>query len=260
MKSKSFTFGELVIRFNWIVAFFVFVVFCGFVKLGLWQFDRVQEKIQLQESYTEMGESFALPIEEVSMSGLESDALTIQNLHVSLSGEFQNDKTLYLIYQAHEGNLGYAVITPFLLDSSDKIVFVNRGWFNANTYNELKEQIEPINGKHAIEGQIFVPTPKQAERSNDIDLSDVQWPLEIRYLNTLELAHLFPETFFPYEVRLDENQPGVLIRHWPTMAVDTGRNFSYSLQWFSMAIALLIVTFILSSNILQLLKKRSNPL
>lgn len=260
MISKSFTFGELTIRFNWIVAFFVFIVFCSFIRLGLWQFDRVQEKMQLQDSYTAMGENFALAIEDVSMSGLENDALTIQNLHVSLSGEFQNDKSLYLIYQAHQGNLGYAVITPFKLDSSDKIVFVNRGWSLANTYDELEEKIEPINGKHIIEGQVFVPTPKQADRSNEIDLSDVQWPLEIRYLNTLELAHLFSESFFPYEVRLDENQPGVLIRHWPTVAVDTGRNFSYSLQWFSMALALLIVTFILSSNILQILQKRSKPL
>tara|TARA_B110000305_G_scaffold232591_1_gene287784 strand:- start:281 stop:1063 length:783 start_codon:yes stop_codon:yes gene_type:complete len=260
MTSKSFTFRELVIRFNWIVAFFVFIVFCVFIRLGLWQFDRAQEKIQLQENYTEMGESFALPIEDVSMAGLEADALTIQNLHVSLRGEFQNDKTLYLIYQAYEGYLGYAVITPFLLDSSDKIVFVNRGWFNASTYDELKKHIEPINGEHIIEGQVFVPTPKQADRSNDIDLSDVEWPVEIRYLNTLELAHLFSQTFFPYEVRLDENQPGVLIRHWPTVAIDTGRNFSYSLQWFSMSIALLIVTLILSSNILELLQKRSKPL
>jgi len=42
--------------------------------------------------------------------------------------------------------------------------------------------------------------------------------------------------------------------------VDTSRNFSYSLQWFAMSIALLIVTFILSSNILQLIQKRSKPI
>ena len=64
-----------------------------------------------------------------------------------------------------------------------------------------------------------------------------RWPLELRYLNMLEISHLFDETYFPYEVRLDEDQAGVFIRHWPTVMVDTSRNFSYSLQWFAMSIA-----------------------
>lgn len=260
MKSKTFKFGELEIRFNWLVAVCVFVVFCGLVRLGIWQMDRAQEKIALQESYTEMGEGFSIPIEEVSMAGLENDALNIQNLHVSMTGEFLNEKTLLLIYQTYEDNLGYEIVTPFKLDSSEKIVFASRGWMLANTYEEIVRKVEPVTGKHTIEGQLFVPTLKQSERSNNIDLGNPTWPLEIRYLNTLELAPLFEESFFPYEVRLDEGQPGVYIRHWPTVYVDTGRNFSYALQWFSMALALLIVTFVLSSNLLTLMKKRSKPL
>lgn len=260
MKTRIFTFGELEIRFNWIVAFFVFVVFCGLARLGIWQMDRAQEKIALQETYTEMGEDFALPIEEVSYSGLENDAQTIQNLHVSLEGRFLNDQTLFLIYQNYEDNLGYEIITPFLLDSSDKIVFVSRGWVLANTYEELTEKVAPIPGNHRIEGQIYVPTPKQAARSNEVDLSSPRWPLEIRYLNLLELDPLFEQSIFPYEVRLDEEQPGLFIRHWPNVYVDTGRNFSYALQWFSMCLALLIVTFVLSSNILKILQKRRKPL
>ena len=260
MKSKTFTFGELEIRFNWIVAFFVFVAFCVLVRLGVWQMSRAQEKIDLQETYTEMGADSALPIEEVGMSGLENDARTIQNLHVSLTGEFRNDRTLFLIYQTYEDTLGYEIVTPFELDSSEKVVFVSRGWVFANTYEELLTKVEPITGHRTIEGQLYVPTPKQAARTNDIDFSNPSWPLEVRYLNTLELAPLFEESIFPYEVRLDENQPGLFIRHWPTVYVDTGRNFSYALQWFSMSIALLIVTFVLSSNVLQLINKRSKPL
>jgi len=260
MKSKTFTFGELEVRFNWIIAFFVFVTFCGLLRLGIWQMSRAQEKIALQESYTAMGADYATPVEEVGMSGLENDALTIQNLHVSLTGEFRNDKTLFLIYQNYEDNLGYEVVTPFKLDSSEKIVFVSRGWVLANTYEEMKEKVGPVPGHMTIEGQLYVPTPKEDARSNVVDLTRPTWPLEIRFLNILELDPLFDESIFPYVVRLDEDQPGLFIRHWPTVYVDTGRNFSYALQWFSMSLALLIVTFILSSNILQIAQKRSRPL
>jgi cytochrome oxidase assembly protein ShyY1 len=260
MKNKIFSIGELEIRFNWIVAVFIFAAFCGLLRLGIWQLGRAQEKIDLQETYNAMGEDFAVPVEDVGMAGLENDARTIQNLHVSLTGEFRNDRTLFLIYQTYEDVLGYEVVTPFELDSSEKIVFVSRGWVHASTYEEMLDKVEPITGQRTVTGQIFVPTPKQAARSNNIDLSSPDWPLEIRWLNTLELAPLFEESIFPYEVRLDEEQPGLFIRHWPTVYVDTGRNFSYALQWFSMAIALLIVTFVISSNFLQLLKKRSKSL
>ena len=259
MKTRTFTFGELEIRFNWAVALFVFVLFCVLVRLGIWQLSRAQEKIDLQDSYNQMGVDSALPIEEVRMSGLENDLVNIQNLHVSLTGHFLNDKTLFLIYQVYEDSLGYEVVTPFLLDSSDKIVFVSRGWVLANNYEEIKSKVDPVVGDLTIEGQLFVPTQKQADRTNDIDLSHPKWPLEVRYLNQIELDPLFEQSIFPYEVRLDEGQPGLFIRHWPAVTVDSGRNFSYALQWFSMSIALLIVTFILSSNILKLTSKRKKP-
>ncbi len=92
MKSRSFTFGELEIRFNWVIAIFVLAAFSGLVRLGIWQLGRAQEKIDLQETYNEMGIDYATPVEEVGMSGLENDALTIQNLHVSLTGHYINEK------------------------------------------------------------------------------------------------------------------------------------------------------------------------
>lgn len=259
MKTRILTFGELEIRFNWLIVLCILAGFSGLVRLGIWQLHRAQEKIQLQKSYDEMGANTAVPVENVQMSGLENDAITLQNLHVSLKGEYQNGKTIFLIYQTYEDELGYAIVTPFKLDSSDKVVMVNRGWAYANSYEEIKNKIKPVPGKLTLTGQIYVPTEKMANKTNDIDLKTVKWPLLIRFLNTLELDPLFDESIFPYEVRLDEDQPGVLIRHWPTVMVNTGRHYSYALQWFAMSIALLIASFVLSSNILAVLKKRSSP-
>ena len=127
MKTKVITFGELQIRFNWVVAFFILLVLFGLIRMGLWQLDRAQEKMSLQDTYLEMGTDQAVPVDDVPMSGLENDALNIQNLHVYASGEYMHEKTIFLIYQTHEDNIGYEVITPFKLDETDKIVFVSRG-------------------------------------------------------------------------------------------------------------------------------------
>jgi surfeit locus 1 family protein len=69
-----------------------------------------------------------------------------------------------------------------------------------------------------------------------------------------QIAGLFEEPVFPYVVRLGAGQHGVLVRYWPEVAVDTSRHFSYALQWFSMAIAVVIVSLILSSNLIGLLQ------
>ena len=70
----------------------------------------------------------------------------------------------------------------------------------------------------------------------------------------------FDSPLFPYVIRLGVDQPGVLVRHWPAVTSNTSQNFSYALQWFSMAIALLMVSLILSSNILALVKQKIKPL
>ena len=111
--------------------------------------------MSLQDTYLEMGTDQAVPVDDVPMSGLENDALNIQNLHVSASGEYMNEKTIFLIYQTHEDNIGYEVITPFKLDETDKIVFVSRGWILANTYEETKDKVQPILGKQTIQGTGF---------------------------------------------------------------------------------------------------------
>jgi surfeit locus 1 family protein len=255
MASFQLKFGRLEFRFNWIIVACVVLFAGGLVRLGLWQLDRAREKIELQRSFQESGQQQATPILEVPTAGLEFDVLQHQNRRVALKGHYLNDKSIFLIYQTYETQIGYEIVTPFQLDDSDLIVMVSRGWSGISDYQELAGALPQIEGSIMLEGQIYVPTPKQASLTNAID--EVKWPLVIRYLNMDELAPHFQSPLFPYVVRLAENQPGVLVRHWPVVLVDSGRNFSYALQWLAMAIAVIAVSLILSSNLLKLLQKNN---
>jgi surfeit locus 1 family protein len=255
MASKLLTFGKLQIRCNWIVALCILLTVGGFVRLGVWQLARAQEKVAQQQDYLESGELQATPIEEVPVAGLEFDALQHQNRRVLLRGEFRNDRSIFLIYQTFEDQIGYEIVTPLQLAALDQIVLVSRGWSGISDVGDLAASLPVLSGPVEVEAQLHVPTVKEAARTNAIE--DVKWPLVIRYLNTTELAPYFEAPLFPYVARLAEGQPGVLVRHWPTVAVDSGRNFSYALQWFAMAIAVVLVSLILSSNLLQLLRGKN---
>ncbi len=246
----TLTFGKLVFRIHWLVVLCVLSAMGGLVRLGVWQMGRAQEKIAQQVSFVESGELQATPLAEVPTAGIEFDLLQHQNRRVALRGEYLNEQSIFLIYQTFQSQVGWEVVTPVRLEGLDLIALVSRGWNGATTYEELVAKLPPLTGTVELEGQIFVPTASAAAKANE-NLK-LQWPLVMRYLNTTELAPLFDTPLFPYVIRLAEKQPGVLIRHWPIITVDSGRNFSYALQWFAMAIALALVSLILSSNVLQL--------
>jgi surfeit locus 1 family protein len=255
MKTRmTLTFGKLNIRINLLVLACVLLSISGLVRLGVWQLSRAQEKIALLESYKESGQLRATPLSEVPTAGIEFDTLQHQNRRVVLRGEYLNDKSIFLIYQTYESQIGWEVVTPFRLEGQNLIALVSRGWSGIESYEELAANLPAIGGTLDLEGQIFVPTASMASKSNGH--YDIKWPLVLRYLNPAELASRFDAPLFPYVIRLAQGQSGVLVRHWPTVSADSGRNFSYALQWFAMAIAVLLVSLILASNLMQLLRSQ----
>ena len=68
------------------------------------------------------------------------------------------------------------------------------------------------------------------------------------------IAELLGEPVFPFEVRLTENQAGVLVRHWPAVQVDVNQHLFYAMQWFLFATIVAIAGLLASSNLWTLLK------
>lgn len=255
--------GHLEIRCNWIVALCLLLTIAGLVRLGFWQLARAQEKIAEQAEFQQSGTLQATPITEIPIAGPELDALQHQNRRVTLTGAYLNRNPILLIYQTWEEQPGFEIVTPVRVVGDDRLVLVSRGWSGINAVEELAATLPQIDGTVALEGQLYIPTPAEAARSNSMNASanvTTEWPLVLRYLNIDEIAPHFREPLFPYVVRLAPSQPGVLIRHWPLVQVDANRNFSYALQWFAMAIAVVIVALILSSNLLKLLRDWLKPL
>lgn len=254
----TLTLGPLMLRIHWPTALGVALVVFGLGRLGLWQLDRAQQKIDQQLAFQAAGQQAPTPLDEVPIAGLTFDAMQHQNRRVALRGRYLNERNIFLIYQSYEEQIGWEVITPFQLEDDNQIALVSRGWSGIGAVEELAQSLPAITDVVAIEGQLYVPTPEQAAQPGD-ELSE-NWPRVQRHLNTMELEDDFDAPLFPYVVRLAENQPGVLVRHWPLVLVDSGRNFSYALQWFAMACAVALASVFLGSNAGQLWKARRTPL
>ena len=92
------------------------------VSLGLWQLERAAYKESIELKFEQrLGEPYLLFSAQQDLSNIEYRKL-------ELRGRFDNTHNLLVDNQLHQGRAGYYVLTPLLLDDSDKIILVNRGW------------------------------------------------------------------------------------------------------------------------------------
>lgn len=244
--------GIFTIRINWLFAVCVFMTAGAFARLGLWQLDRAAEKVEAQEALVIESSVNAEPIEDIPVGHLHRANPELRNRHVSLRGEFVNERSILLLAEFFQGMIGYGVVTPFRLASNDQLILVSRGWTTGILPADTPPELRPVFGPVEITGQIYVPPANERVLASQIDAS--VWPLRMRSLEIDVIADILGEPLFPFEVRLTEEQEGVLVRHWPAVNADVNQNLSYAVQWFSFALLVLFLSLLASSNLWALLR------
>jgi len=244
--------GIFHIRINWLFAICVFMTAAAFGNLGLWQLERAAEKVEAQQALIVESSLNAAAIESIPNGHLHRANPEIQNLHVSLRGEFVNERSILLLAEFFQNMIGYGVVTPFRLESNGQLVLVSRGWTTGILPPDTPPNLRPYTGPTEITGQIFVPAENARVLTSQIDASS--WPLRIRSLEIDVIADILGEPLFPFEVRITEEQDGALVRHWPAVNADVNQNLSYAVQWFSFALLVLFISLLASSNLWSILR------
>ncbi|MES2626980.1 MAG: SURF1 family protein [Pseudomonadota bacterium] len=226
--------GSAHFRFNWKLTLFTVLLFPLLVRLGFWQLEREQEKIQLQDLYSERQQQ--VPEDLLALD--EHDDL--QYRQVAVAGQYDNDHIFLLDNKIYQGQVGYEVIVP-LLTGNGLIVFINRGWIPQGQYRDQLPEVPLVDGSVELAGSVYVAVGEQLVLGSELATAD--WPKVIQTLDTSALFMLAgyetESQFFPYSVRLDENSSDVLKRDWPVISTTPEKHRAYAVQWFAMAMVLL---------------------
>jgi cytochrome oxidase assembly protein ShyY1 len=182
----------------------------GFVRAGLWQLDRLDEKKARNEVIAARADGEPVPIESVA-----PEASPYRR--VLATGTFDAEHDLLLPQRSFEGNVGQHAVTPLVL-SDGRAVLVNRGWV------PLTETAPPPSGVVTIEG-LLLPSQQSRVGTNVNRLSDEMGGID---LLPLWLSQTEPVLDDGYPVRL------------PEPARDEGPHLSYAIQWFLFAAVVLI--------------------
>jgi cytochrome oxidase assembly protein ShyY1 len=117
--------------------------------------------------------------------------------------------------------------------------------------------ISPIEGEVQLRGYLY-HVFKGGYRLDDGIGQVKDWPSRVGWATVERAEELFGESFMPYQLRLDQDSVGALKTGWTTVAVQPEKHIGYAVQWFAMAITLLIMTIIANSNVVSWLKKTPN--
>ena len=209
-------------------------------RLGLWQLDRAQQKIDRQLSLEQRSLLPDLPA--AALARTPAEALAQHNRQVTLQGRWLSTHTVYLDNRQMNGRSGFFVVSPLLLPDG-AAVLVQRGWLPRNF--EDRTRLPPIDtpsGLVRVRGRLAPPPGKLFEFAGastgpirqNLALDDFSREIRV-VLRPVSLVQTEVEQ--PLEAALPvaaAASSGGLLRQWSAPAADVGKHHGYAFQWFAL--------------------------
>jgi len=218
------------IRLPWLI--FTLLVFSGLVKLGFWQNDRALQKEQRIETIAQLSQTQALSLEKVL-----SETNEINDLPITMNGEFDNEILFLLDNQTNKGQLGYRVYQVF--NSGEHDVLVNLGWILGSISRQEMPNVQTITGKYQLSGHV-----RKIEKGimlMEQVLVKKEWPLRVQQIEIDKFSTLISRQLLPFVVYLDKTESVGYEKNWQPIVMPPEKHRAYAFQWFSLALAWILL-------------------
>jgi surfeit locus 1 family protein len=202
-----------------------------FVRLGVWQLDRLTWRRGLNAEVASHIASPPVPIDQ-----LPRDSAAMRYRRVQLTGVFDYANEIVITQRIRGGSPGVNLLTPLRVASRDTAYLINRGW----VYSPDGKDVERAKWREPDTATVIafalpatsiaanvagVVSPK-IMRSLDFDAVQKGMPYPIARVQLVQLGDTSPKANVPPRL-----QPP---------AADEGPHKSYAIQWFSFATIALV--------------------
>ena len=212
------------------------------LSLGFWQLDRAVIKQELQVLTLERLQEPAKRIK--STTSLEGD---MRFRRASMRGRFDNSHQYLLDNRIYKGQVGYGVYSPFSFDNGESWILINRGWTPSGKDRKILPNIEISEQDTELEGILSAPPGRLMQLGNQQLLAE-SWPARVRNIDIEKISKELGKRVQPYVLHLDANNKQVYFQDWKPYVDTPQKNQSYAIQWFSMAVVLLLIYISLNSR------------
>lgn len=213
-----------------------------------WQWERYLYKEELVKTYAHHHDSVAkeLPI------SLDADVYQpLLHQKVRLRGSYDLENQLIVINRRHATGSGYWLLAPFRIAGSETAVIVSRGFipFEDRTPESWRKydrvgEIELVGVlQESISGGMVNPSSRVFSLKDGEDLK--QW----RYPDVAEIAKGLPYPVVPaiFVQRLGPPLSGEFPAEAISIRVPPSTHYWYSFEWIGLALATLLIAFLLQA-------------
>ncbi len=222
-------------RPGWVASLAVAVLMPLFVSLGFWQLHRAGEKEAMMEQRERQSG------EPVLASGSESWAVEANRYRrIELTGEFDLEHQFLLDNQLFNQQPGYRVLTPLRIAGIQAAVLVNRGWLPVGKDRTRFPDLAIKQAKAHFVG-VIDKLPSVGFKLKGAENPSSGWPSMVQVANIERLSERLGYRLLPYQVLLPPDADYGYARDWKIASLRPETSRGYALQWFSFALAVLIL-------------------
>jgi surfeit locus 1 family protein len=224
-------------KFEKIPALVVLCILPLLIALGFWQLDRAEQKRAFLDRQKQ---GMAAPALQLTAATPE-DKEALRYRPAAANGHYDAGHQILIDNQVAEGKAGYFVLTPFILDGSEKAVLVNRGWIPASRDRKVLPDLTLRNNPAQVIGRIN-HFPSVGIKLDGADQPTAGWPAVVQVADSAVLSARLGYPLFPFMLELDKQAPEGYRREWREAKVmPPEQHVAYALQWFGLAAALALL-------------------
>ena len=197
--------------------------------MGIWQIQRLDWKTQLIAERRERINAPAATL-EIALA----DPVQAQYFPIRLKGVFLHQHPLRIVARTHAGVAGYGIVTPFRVKEGP-VLFVDRGWV---PFDVDEANLSYPEGAIDLVGYIRIPV---SDSWRDSQTRKGDW----YRVEPVAMARSLPSmlvitTFYIQAAEVGTDPPYGMV---PSPDLHNP-HLGYALTWFSLALVVLIMTFI----------------
>ena len=205
-----------------------------FIRLGLWQLDRAEQKEALLAQY-QVGQR-----SQIELTPQNADSLS-RYQRIRVSGHFDPAHQILLDNMpSHTGQPGYRVLTP--LQSSAGWVLVDRGWLPLGASRAMLPDISVAAAQRSLTGTIDALPRAGLQLADPPFDANASWPRVLSFPSQTVLEQQLGRKLIPGVLLLDASHRDGYERVWEAhLGFKPERHIGYAVQWFAMAGAVAII-------------------
>lgn len=219
------------------------------IGLGYWQIDRAEEKRQILAEFVANQQSAPAGLEDLSGES------NLQYRPVQLRGKLDATRRLLLDNRVRNGRPGYEIFEVLTPTKTGQKILVNRGWVPASLDRRQLPEVTAVPGEVILTGTLYKVLKGGLQLDDGVNAVS-HWPARVGWVSAARAKQLYSDDFFAYQLRLESDSVGALETGWPTVAIMPEKHTAYAVQWFVMAVVLLILTLNANSNLSVWLKHK----